>query len=329
MAVVFIEERLHSESRSVNSSRSQATRAILQAVADWNDFRYFLALAREGTLAGAARALGVDATTVSRRIAALEAALATKLFIRTPDGFVLTAAGMDGHALVERGAHELEAVELRVAGEDAKLRGTVRLTTPFAFTQYLVPRLVELGARHPEIVIELLASDAVLDLGRREADLAVRLVATQQGDLLSRKIGEVGWTLCASDAYLARAGTPGSATELAGHDLIGFDDERAFLAGAQWIAAHGAGARIVMRCNSGIAVVSAATMGTGLAFVPAYLIANEPSLRRIGAPFLYRDIWLVVHPDLAGVARIRAVMDFIIEVVRRDTAVLRGRDDRG
>ncbi len=296
-------------------------------VADWNDYRYFLALAREGTLAGAARALTVDHTTVSRRVAALEAALGTKLFVRTPDGFALTQAGQDAQPLVARAADALEAVALRVGGEDGELRGTVRVTVSEAFAPFIVKRLVDMRQRHPEIVIEVLTTNVVSDLTRREADIAVRFVPTPQGELLSRKIGNVAWVACASESYLGRAGTPVD-FNLAGHDVIAYDDERASLAGAQWINSHAAGARIVMRSSSIISALNAATMGMGLAVVPAHLLSGEPTLRAIGPSFMQSDIFIVVHPDLAKIARIRAVMDFIADIVRRDAALLNGTSQR-
>lgn len=296
---------------------------------NWNDYRYFLAVARTGTLGGAARELGVDHTTVSRRIALLEAELETKLFIRTPEGFVLTAAGIGAHVRVAEVAELLGALELSMGGGDHELRGTVRIAMSEAFAPFLVRRLAELRERHPDIVVEALPSDAVVDLTRRDADIAVRFGSTPQGALLVRKIGEISWVLCGTESYLQRVGTPNLAEQMAGHDVIGFDDARGYLPGAEWLAAHATRARVVMRCSKLMAVLNAALMGVGLATLPAHLVGAEATLIPIGPSFGPCDITLVAHPDLARAARVRAVMDFIIEVVQRERGLLRGESSPG
>jgi DNA-binding transcriptional LysR family regulator len=293
-------------------------------VPNWNDYRYFLALARAGTLGGAARDLGVEHTTISRRVAALEAELGAKLFIRTPEGFALTAAGMSAHARVAEAAGLLDAVEMGVGGEDEAVRGTVRVAMSEGFAPFLVKRLALLRERHRDIVVDVLASDSVVDLTRREADIAVRFGSTPQGALLVRKIGEIGWALCGAASYLERAGKPASPERLEGHDVVAYDDAHAHLPGAQWLAAHAAGAHIVMRCSNLIAALNATLMGMGLAALPAHFVAAEPTLVPIGPSFSHADITLVVHPDLARAARVRAVMDFIIEVVQTERRLLRG-----
>jgi DNA-binding transcriptional LysR family regulator len=293
-------------------------------VANWNDYRFFLALARAGTLGGAARELGVEHTTVRRRVDALEAALGTKLFIRTPEGFALTTAGIRAHARIAEAAEVLQAVEMSAGGEDGELKGTVRVAMSEGFAPFLVKRLAEMRARHPDIVVEALTSDTVVDLTRRDADIAVRFASTPQGALLVRKIGEIGWALCGAASYLQRAGTPEAPEQIAGHDVVGFDDARGRLPGAQWLATHAADARIVMRCSYLIAALNAAIMGIGLAVLPAHFVAAEATLVAIGPSFSHSDIAIVAHPDLARAARVRAVMDFIIEVAQRERALLRG-----
>jgi DNA-binding transcriptional LysR family regulator len=293
-------------------------------VADWNDYRYFLAVARQGTLAGAARDLGVEHTTVSRRIAALEAALATKLFVRTRDGFVLTEGGREALARVERAAAELEHLE-RDIGEANECRGTVRVTTSEGFAPYVIKSLVSLRERYPDILVEVHANNSVADLTRNEADLAIRVAPTPHKELLMRKVGSIGWGLYGSEAYFARAGMPACTTDLAGHDMIGFDELRASIPGAQWLEAHAKKSRIVMRGNGIIAALNAAMSGLGLAIVPCFIAAGESSLRRVpGEPIGSRDVFVVVHPDVAKLARVRAVMDFFIDRIAADGPMLAG-----
>jgi len=296
----------------------------MHGMADWNDYRYFLALARVGTLAGAARELGVEHTTVSRRIAALETTLAVKLFVRTPDGFVLTEPGRAVLGHVETASNAFAAVE-RVASEDDALRGTVRLTTSEGFSPYVIKALPELRARHPDILVDVLAGNTVFDLTRREADLALRIAITPQPDLIARKLGVLGWGVYASDGYVQSAGMPASTQDLANRDVIAFDESLSKIPGALWITEHGKAARIVMRSNSIVAALNAALAGLGLAVLPCFLAAREPSLRRVpGASIGQRDLSMVVHPDLAQVGRIRAVIDFFAEVIARDAALLAG-----
>jgi DNA-binding transcriptional LysR family regulator len=292
---------------------------------DWNDLRYFLALVRAGTLAGAARALKVEHTTVSRRLAALEAALGARLLVRTPDGFRATEVGQAILPLVEEIDRTAEAIARRAGGEDERLDGKVRVTTSEAFTGFLVKGLAELRARHPELVVEVLSGNLSLDLSRREADLAVRMASTAQPELLVKKLGEIGWALYASKSYVARAGRPPSATALAGHDLVAYDETMSAVPGAVWLDEHGAGARVVMRGNSLVSVLNAAVFGMGITAACCFMADAEPTLERIAPEIIgTRGIWLVVHPDLARVARIRTVMTFIEELVARNDAILRG-----
>ncbi|HTL31546.1 MAG TPA: LysR family transcriptional regulator [Kofleriaceae bacterium] len=291
-------------------------------MADWNDYRYFLAVARQGTLAGAARDLGVEHTTVSRRIAALEAALDTKLFVRTRDGFVLTDGGRAALVRVERAAGEFEQLE-RGIGEANECRGIVRLATSEGFAPYVIRSLVALRERYPEIVVEVHANNAVADLTRNEADIAIRIAPTPHKELVMRKVGSIAWGIYGSESYFARAGMPSCTTELAGHDVIAFDEQRASLPGAQWLEAHAKGARIVMRGNGIIAALNAAMTGLGLAIVPCFVAATESTLRRVpGEPIGARDVFVVVHPDVGKLARVRAVMDFFIERIAADGPVL-------
>ncbi len=292
---------------------------------DWNDLRYFLAVCRAGTLVGAARSLRVRHSTVGRRVEALEAALGVSLFIRTPDGFLLTEAGSEIVPLAEEAERAVVAVERRVAGGDKRVDGIVRVTTSEGFSGFLVRRLAELQAQHPTLIVEVLSGNASLDLTRREADLAIRFVETTQVDLVCRRLCDVGWSLYASEIYLARAGTPRTPNDLAAHDVIGFDETMARSPGAIWLEEHKVGARIVVRCNSLISALNASIAGMGVTVLPCFIAEAEPSLRRLTDEVLAtRAIWAVFHPDVAQIKRVRTVIDFVSEVVGRETAAFRG-----
>ncbi|HTQ03622.1 MAG TPA: LysR family transcriptional regulator [Polyangiaceae bacterium] len=292
---------------------------------DWNDLRYLLAIARHGTLAGAARALGVEHTTVGRRLGSLETALEAKLFTRSPDGFALTPAGREIVPLAEAMERSATAIERRVSGEDTRVAGNVRLTTSEALSGYLVTQFSELRERHPELVVEILSGNRAYDLLRGEADLAVRVRETTEPELVARRIATAGWSLYASPSYVERKGAPADPEVLAGHDVVGFDQSLAFVPGALWLEEHAAGASVVLRGNSIVAALNAATFGVGIAVLPCFLADPETRLVRLTARVVgSRDVSLVVHPDLAKVARVRAVMDCVVAAFARDAALWSG-----
>lgn len=294
---------------------------------DWNDLRYFLAISREGTLAGASRALKVDATTVGRRLTVLEEELGTRLFERTPGRMVPTPAGQGIRSVVEEMEAAVLAVERRAGGEDARLEGVVRVTTTEAFAvNHLLPRFGPFRERHPGIEVQFLTDYGALDLARREADVAVRLTRPQDVSLVARKVGEIAISLYAAEGYLARRGLPDPATGFAGHDVIGYADAAAKWPESRWMGEVATSARVVVRCNSLLSVVAATGAGVGLGLMPCFQGDTTPGLRRLLPPVaaLRRDIWLVVHPDLQQSARVRAVLDFLSEVIQRDRPLLAG-----
>lgn len=292
---------------------------------DWNDFKYFLALVRAGTLAGAARQLGVEHTTVGRRVSALESALRVRLFVRGPDGFKLSEAGRAILPSVERVAEELDSIERRVAAGDERVEGTVRLTIPESANTYFVQHLQALRERHPTLVIEVLSDNRALDIRRGEADVGVRIRDSADPELVARKVGSAGWSLYASPEYVARKGVLASPEDLRGHDVIGFDASLDGVEGARWLRANAKDANVVLRGNSIAAVVSAVGVGFGLAPLPCFAAQQVPGLVRVTPGLIgSRDILLVAHPDLVRAARVRVVMDFLIELFARDAALWRG-----
>jgi DNA-binding transcriptional LysR family regulator len=289
---------------------------------EWSDLRHFLAVARSGTLAAAARDLGVEHTTVGRRIAALENALAVRLFTRGPNGFTLTAAGTTMLPSVEAIASHIESIERRIAGDDERVAGTVRLTIPESGNSYFVRRLEELRERHPDLLLEIVSDNRDLDIRRGEADIAVRFKDLTDPELVVRKVGLAGWSLYASKDYLARRGPLQSSTDIRGHDVVGFDGSLAEIEGAKWLRRHGEGANVVLRGNSIAAVTNAACFGLGLAALPCFSASQEEALVRLTPELIgTREFLLVVHPDLVKVGRVRAVMDYLLEITQRDAAL--------
>lgn len=305
--------------RHVKPANVHGRHAMMQGV-DWNDLRHFLAAYRAGSLAGAARELGCEYTTVGRHIVALETSLATTLFVRTPDGLTPTPAATELFPLAEQIERAAAEITMRAAGHDERAEGTVRVTCPEGFSAYIVDQLGELRTRHPQLVVEVIADIRPLDLARGEADIALRMSPTTQPDLVSRTLCEMPWRLFAAPAYLERHGVP-RLDDLRGHDIVGYDDSLAHVPGAQWLAAHAGDATVTFRGNSLRAILDAAAAGLGLTVLPHFFASREPRLRLVAPDVLgKRTLTIVSHPDLKKVARVRLVHDALTAAVLRDHA---------
>ena len=280
---------------------------------DWNDLRYFLCAVRARTLAGAARALGVEHSTIGRRLKGLEEALGVPLLTRSADGLKLTAIGERVVPLVEELERGVRAIQELVTDQRAR----VRVATPTGFGRVLSPQLVAFQAKHPNITIELLASSRMVDLKSGEADLAIRQGPSSDEDLIARKIADVAWSLYASDAYLARHPAPGDPRELAGHDLLGFETTLANVPGARWIEEHGQGANVIMRCRELTDIISACVAGIGLAVIPCMAAAPEPALKRLTKEVLgTRPLSIVYRKEVLVAEPVKTVIAFVEEVLR-------------
>jgi DNA-binding transcriptional LysR family regulator len=286
---------------------------------DWNDLRYFLALARTGKLALAARALGINPTTVSRRLAALEEQVGTRLFDRTDDGHVLTAAGRDLVSPAERIEQEVLAVERSIAGADQRAAGVVRLSvTEMLATRFLAPHLGRLRERCPDIAIDLSCTSRAVSLSRREADIALRLSRPREERLVVRKLATIPLALYAAPSYLARRGQPLAPEQrLDGHDVLLFADTGDFRPENSWLESRLGTGRVVMRSDSVSALYSATCAGLGIALLPRAVATPDPALVKLGAGAgpQPREIWQAVHEDLHRTTRIRVVVDFLRELL--------------
>lgn len=281
---------------------------------DWGDLRFFLEVARTGTLAAAARKLGVDNTTVGRRLSALERELGAKLFARTPDGLALTAAG---EAMRAAGAEMEQAVlrgEQRALGADRKLSGGVRVaTTEMLGEVVILPAVRLLHERHPQIRVELLTGSGQLDIARREADVALRYIRPERGDLVARHAGTVAFAVYASKKYLAERGRPARGSGFSGHDIVAYNPTI-----PHWPFGPRGGepvgdARIVLRTNSTQMLLRAVRLGLGIGPLPCFLARADRSLERVpsATPAESDELWLVVHADVQRTTRVRAVIEAI------------------
>ncbi|MBB1498121.1 LysR family transcriptional regulator [Paracoccus sp. MC1862] len=285
---------------------------------NWDDLRLFLAVARAGTLSGAAREIGVNHSTVFRRIGAFEEALGVRLFDRLPSGYALTAAGEAMQESALRVEEEIAALDRRVTGQDLRLSGIVRITTVDMLAQGLLPRhLLAFRRAYPGIEIELTVGNATLNLTRREADVALRVGNQPPETLVGRRVGRLVFAVYGANA-------DGATEPLTGQPWIGFDAEHAPLVRA--FAEFLPDVRPAFRVNSVAAAIAAARAGLGLATLPCGVADLEPELRRI-APLpesFTLDLWLLTHEDLRRTARIRAFLDFMAEALAQEAPLLEG-----
>jgi DNA-binding transcriptional LysR family regulator len=293
---------------------------------DWNDLKYFLEVARGGSLTRAAGVLRVSQSTVGRRIAELEARLSTRLFARHQTGYHLTDEGRELLGRAEAVEDNMLAFERGASGLSPGVSGMVRLATSDNLASDLViPALPRFVARHPQLRLEIVTTTAAVELGRRDADLALRLVRPSHGNLKARRLGAMAYGVYGHRDYLARHPAP-SDDPLAGRAIITWDEAHAHLPAAQWLARRMPDAHVVLAVSTLRAQIAAARAGLGLAHIPDLLVA-DPDLVRVLAPGdVFSDgVWLVMHADLAASSRVRAVADFLAETVEGARAALAGQ----
>ncbi|PCE23500.1 LysR family transcriptional regulator [Paraburkholderia acidicola] len=277
---------------------------------NWDNARYFLAVARAGTLRGAAARLSVDQATVGRRIAALEEALAAKLFLRTPTLYVLTPAGEALQGPAESMEQAALQIERRVAGLDDQLSGTIRVaTTDSLAKRFVIPAIARVRKEHPGIDIVCLTSPAIANLTRREADLAIRTLRPDAPDLIARRLAQLEAGVYASRAYIAARGEPREGEAFEGHDLVMYQQP---VVPSMWDALCGeptTRGRVVFQTSSTMMLFEAACAGLGVTELPCFRADLEPELVRVMPQRVDRfDAWLVAHADLYKTARMQALI---------------------
>lgn len=290
---------------------------------DWDDYRYFLAIARAGSLTAAGRALGVSQPTVSRRLETMEARLKVRLFDKTPRGYEMTPAAIDIYEIVEHVGEDLSDIERKVFGKDMRLTGSLRVTcTETLLNGYLAPHVWRFLDRHPGIEFGVICTDAQLSLSHRDADVAIRFTGQPPETLVGRRLAKTAFGVYAGSR---EASNSWDRSNVEAWDWIGWHDE---FYNRMLITSIFPEARIRHRVDSTVAMQSMARHGLGIAVLPCYTADRDPGLRRIFPKLLSEgtpDLWILHHSDVRGVSRVGLFAGFIADVITTDLDLFEGR----
>jgi DNA-binding transcriptional LysR family regulator len=283
---------------------------------DWEDIRFFVALARHGTLSSAGRALSVNHATIARRISSLEKSIGEKLVERRPDGYVLTPAG--SRVLGPSNDMLAAAEAFSRGGSDEQLNGVVRINAPPSLTHgFLVSRLAKFSTQYAGLDIDLASDFRNVSLERREADISLRLGRPEDGDVIAKRLATITFGFYASPKWCHRI-EQGDASE-----FVGFDEVSSYIPEAVWLSRHFPRARVCFRTNSHLGQAEAARQGAGIALLPYFIGKYDQCLRpctlRHSPPA--RELWLIMRPTDLKDAPIRTVVDHLVEIFRAERAL--------
>ena len=286
----------------------------------WDDLRYVLAVARTGSALRAARELGVDQTTVLRKLDALETTLGTSLFERRKSGQTPTSAGKLVVEAAERMEKEARALENTLATKRRVVGGAVRLTTSDGLaTRFVKPCMRAFQSLYPGVSIELIATDERLDIAAGEADVALRGSSHPEGaGIVAQRMPDVRWTIYCSAAYAAERGVPDCREALRGHEIVGFEGRLTRLPGWRWLVDAVPDAVVRFRSSSFVSMVSNLKAGLGVGPLPTIIGDAEPELVRCfpAPPELRDELWLIVREELKNEPHVRALTDFLASYIR-------------
>jgi DNA-binding transcriptional LysR family regulator len=282
---------------------------------DWGDFQFFTAVCEAGSVSRASTRLNVSHSTVLRRVGALESALATTLFDRSAGTYVLTAAGRDLLSNLAGAAAKIDGSRAQVQGRDDEVRGEIRITTTDTLAHgLLMPLLQAFGALHPQVSLRIAVDNHFLSLTRREADVAIRGSNRPPENLVGRRVGDIQTAPYASRAYLDSVGRKAGLHE---HAWVAPDESLSHLEQAKWLIRNVPPERIAVRVDSLVGMVDAVAHGAGAGMLLCPLAQSRPGLVQLEAPDerLNTQIWILTHPDLKQVARIRAFTQFMFDAL--------------
>jgi DNA-binding transcriptional LysR family regulator len=294
---------------------------------DWNDLRFFLAVAREGSTLAAAKAIGVSQPTVQRRLSALEESIKRKLVEHHPTGYRLTEFGKTLFPHAEDVERSIAALQRQSMSGGQELSGTLRVTCPEGMASRLLAPLIELfREKYPELRVDLIMTDRRLDLAKGEAEVAVRMYDPGDESLIARKIADAPWAIYASRTYIQRHGRPQRQEDLDHHAVIEFGGEIAEVQASRWLRTAAPRATVAARGNSMLGILAAVKSGVGLAPLPMLLGGSEEDLEPLqgSIPGIGSKIYIVMHSDLRRTARVRAFCDFVAAEIGRFRPMLLG-----
>lgn len=282
----------------------------------WELYRSYLGVLEEGSLSGAARAMGIAQPTVGRHIDALEKALGVALFTRSQTGLLPTDAARALHPFAQAMHSSAAALKRAAESQGSGIKGTVRITaSEVVGVEVLPPILAQLQTRYPELKVELVLSNRVQDLLQREADIAVRMTQPKQEQLIARRVGQVDLGFHAHRAYLERRGTPQSLDDLAQHALIGFDEESAFVRAARKGFTQWQRDAFALRTDSDVGQLALIRAGCGIGICQNALAARDPQLVHLlpDSFALGLETWLTMHEDLRNTPRCKVTFDALLQ----------------
>jgi len=290
---------------------------------NWDDFRFFLAVARLGSIRGAASALGVNHSTVSRRIGGFESRVGVRLFDRLQTGYALTDAGSEMMASVERIEDEVAGLHRRVVGRDARLSGSLRVAVAPVMLPRIGPAIAEFSRRYPGIEVSIAVGDAYVSLGKREADVAIRTTNRPPDTLVGRRICRLAMAPYASPEYLAA--NP-DISDLRGHSWVRLDHAWQHVPMEKWITRNIPATQVRMRVNSGPSLQEMIANGCGVGWTACYIAEADPRMVRVGDPVpdFASAIWVLTHEDLRRTVRVSRFMELVSAAIAEDKAVAEG-----
>lgn len=290
---------------------------------NWDDVRIFLAVARSGQFLAAARRLGVNHATLSRRVTALEETLQTRLLTRRTNGCELTPEGEIFLRAAERMESEMLAAQSNIGRIDRAVAGTVRIGAPDGFgVAFLAPRLGRLIERYPELKVQLVPVPRAFSLSQREADIAITIERPEQGRLISSRLTDYTLALYASRAYLDHAGTPDAVDDLAGHRRIGYVEDLIFSPSLNFTGEVMRNWDAAFEISSATGQTEAVRSGAGIGILHSYIARQYPELVRVLPEIeIRRSYWTTYHESARELARVRAVVAFLQEEVSESRAI--------
>lgn len=292
----------------------------------WDDFRLIRAIAEKRALPAAAVALGLNHSTVFRRLGQIEDALGLKLFERHRSGYVTTPAGDEMAELAERVDQDITAFARRLAGQEIKPAGELRVTTnDTLLVDLLTPLLAGFLGRCPEIRLDIVLSNQALNLSRRDADVAIRATDNPPESLVGRRTGRIAWALYghSGDLELRQAALAGALWE---RPWVSLGDQFTSLKAVRYLQKHVAPERVVYRVNTVLGLAEAVEAGIGIGFLPCFIADRRPGLMRLSEPDpeLAADLWLLTHPDLRHSPRVRVFLDYMAGELTRIRPFIEG-----